>query len=541
MNTARSTSASGALACSIAAACCLASAAFALDDPSAFYDLWIRNGQVYDGTGAAPVAADVLVRNDRIARVGEVQHVEAARTIDAAGRIVAPGFIDLHSHGDPLTDGSFENFARQGITTVLLGQDGRTPGYSSEASKHLPLPEWMDRIDAAGLQTNVAALVGHGSLRRRAGTGVAELPTAGQTGRMHSLMREGLEAGAFGMSSGLEYVPGRFARTAELVALAAIVGDAGGVVMSHLRSEDSDQIAAALDELLAQGGRARVHVSHLKIVFPASADEGDRVISMLEAARARGIAVTADAYPYLAGYGDMSLLYPPWAKTRTQWDQALATRRPQLEDYLRQRIDRRGGPDAILLADAPYTNETLGELASELHKPVVDTVIDVLGFGGPSAAHFNMRKDVQDRFIAWQHTAFATDGGPSLHHPRSWGTYPKVLEEYVRKSETLGMADALRKMTGLPASIIGLPERGTIREGSYADLVIFSPQDVRSTATWSEPAQAPVGIDYVIVNGCIQVANGGMTANDCGRLLRDPDRMRAAGGKEGASASHRLH
>lgn len=508
------------------AAWCIVTVATAAENTSVPYDLWIKGGLVHDGKGGAPVKADVLVRGDRIVRIGPVENIKAARVIDATGLIVAPGFIDTHSHGDPLTNKSFSNFALQGVTTVVLGQDGNTPGYGGEeggegvSSGRQSLAAWMDAVEGTGLQTNVTALVGHGTLRSHAGVGVSAEPTAEQMELMQTILRAGLSAGAYGMSSGLEYVPGRYALREELVALADTVGRAGGIVMSHMRSEDSDKIAAAIDELIAQSRQARVHVSHLKIVFAKSAEEGDRVIDLLDAARARGIAITADVYPYLAGYGDLSLAYPPWAKTREEWDQALATDRPKLETYLRERIALRGGADAILLADAPYTNKTLAQVARELNKPVESVVIDVMGFGGPSAAHFIMREDVQDRLIAWEHAAISTDGGPGIHHPRSWGTYPKVLEEHVRERKLIAMEQAIRKMSGLPAAIVGLSERGQIKEGHYADIVIFAPDTVRSTATWSEPAQAPVGINHVIVNGCMQVADGRMTSNDCGRLLR---------------------
>ncbi|MGH8176642.1 MAG: N-acyl-D-amino-acid deacylase family protein [Steroidobacter sp.] len=503
-------------------------AATAADEPSEPYDLWIKGGLIHDGGGGAPVAGDVLVRGDQIVRVGPTAGVEARRVIDAAGRIVAPGFIDTHSHGDPLTDKSFENFALQGVTSVVLGQDGGTPGYSSEdgdsenapSSGRRSLAEWMTAVEKARLQTNIATLVGHGTLRLQAGVGVSAEPTDAQMEAMQTILREGLAAGAFGMSSGLEYVPGRYAQRSELVALADTVGRGDGVIMSHMRSEDSDKVVEALDELLAQSRASRVHVSHLKIVFAASAREGDRVLALLDAARKRGVIVTADAYPYLAGYGDLSLVYPPWAKTREEWNKAVATDRPRLEAYLRERIALRGGAEAILLAEPPYTNQTLAQVAAQLQRPVEAVVIDVMGFGGPSAAHFNMREDVQDGFIAWEHASICTDGGPSLHHPRSWGTYPKVLQEIVRERKVITMEHAIRKMSGLPATIVPLAKRGRIKAGYYADLVIFSPETVRSTATWEKPAQAPIGIDHVIVNGCVQVENSRMTSNDCGRLLR---------------------
>jgi N-acyl-D-amino-acid deacylase len=257
-------------------------------------------------------------------------------------------------------------------------------------------------------------------------------------------------------------------------------------------------------------------------VVAHEAQEGDRVLRLLESARDRGVGITADGYPYLAGYGDLSLVYPPWAKTRADWDRAVATNRAGLETYLRDRIALRGGAGAILFAQAPYTNMTLAQLAERSKLPPEKVVIDVIGFGGPSAAHFNMRQDVQDRFITWQYSSISTDGGPTLHHPRSWGTYPKILQEYVRERKLLTMEQAIRKMSGLPAEILGLRGRGELRAGYSADIVVFSPDTVRSKATWDEPAQAASGIDFVIVNGCVAAERGRMTAQRCGKLLRKP-------------------
>lgn len=492
------------------------------------YDLWIKGGLVYDGSGAAPRKADVLVKGDRIVHVGAVTKAAAARVIEATGKSVAPGFIDTHAHGDPLEDASFESFVRQGVTAVVLGQDGRTPGYASEHGTDEDAPplgrktlaQWMQAVEAVGSQTNIAAVVGHGTLRWQAGVGVEAEPTSEQLRKMQSILREGLQAGAYGMSSGLEYVPGRYAHREELVALAETVGAAGGVVMSHMRSEDSDSIADALNELVAQGRHSRVHASHLKIVFAQSAEEGDRVIDLLDAARARGVQITADVYPYLAGYGDLSLLYPPWAKTREEWNRVMSTDRARLETYLRDRIAKRGGAEAILLADPPYANQTLQALARQRKLPPEKVVIDVLGFGGPNAAHFIMRADVQDRLIAWDHAAISTDGGPWVRHPRSWGTYPKVLQEHVRERKLMTLSQAIRKMSSLPAEIVGLPRRGRVEAGYFADIVLFDPNTVRSNATWAEPAQAPSGIDHVIVNGCVQVENARLSAQHCGKVLR---------------------
>lgn len=508
--------------------CLAARCAAAADEQGGSYDLWIRGGLVVDGTGGSPRRVDVATRADRIVLIGDGTDIEAREVIDASGKVVAPGFIDTHAHGDPLEDGSFENFALQGVTTVILGQDGRTPGHASERGTDEDVPEsgrktldqWMKAVERVALQTNVASLVGHGTLRWQSGVGVSTDISHAQLNRMIASLRAGLSAGAYGMSSGLEYVPGRFARTEELVALADEVARVGGVVMSHMRSEDEDKIGAALDELIAQGRNARVHASHLKVVFAHSPQDGDRVLAQLNAARSRGVALTVDVYPYLAGYGDLSLLYPPWAKTREAWNQALKTDRGRLEEYLRERIALRGGAGAILLADAPYTNKTLAVVAAELKLAPEKVVIDVMGFGGPNAAHFIMRADVQERLIRWPYAAISTDGGPRIRHPRSWGTYPKVLQEYVRERQLMTLEQAVHKMTGLPAQIAGLRQRGRIAEGYHADIVVFDPKTVSSRATWDEPAQPPSGIDRVIVNGCVQVAAGRLTANHCGRLLR---------------------
>jgi len=507
-----------------------AAAAFAAEGPSEQHDLWIKGGTVIDGAGQAPRRADVVTRADRIVYVGPPKQFQARHVIDATGKVVAPGFIDTHAHGDPLEDGSFKNFALQGVTSVVLGQDGRTPGYASEHGTDEDIPpggrrtleQWLQAVARLPLQTNIASLVGHGTLRLQAGVGISPAVTPAQLQKMRGLLEQGLHAGAYGMSSGLEYVPGRFAGTEELEALAEVVGREGGVVMSHMRSEDEDKIGAAIDELIAQAGYGRVHVSHLKVVFARSPQDGDRVLAQLDGARARGVAITADIYPYLAGYGDLSLLYPPWAKTREAWEQALAKDRAKLEAYLRDRIELRGGAGAILLADAPYTDKTLAKVAAELKLPAEKVVIEVMGFGGPNAAHFIMRADVQDRLICWLYAAIGTDGGPWIRHPRSWGTYPKVLQEHVRERKLMTLEQAVHKMSGLPAQIAGFAERGRIADGYYADVVVFDPKTIRSEATWDHPDRPPVGIDEVIVNGCVQVAAGRLTANHCGRVLRRP-------------------
>jgi N-acyl-D-amino-acid deacylase len=507
-------------------------------------DLAIVGGTVVDGMGAAPRRADVLIRGDTIEYVGTAagQRVNARTTIDARGKYVSPGFIDTHAHGDPLTE-RFHNFLLQGVTTVVLGQDGASPqdrddgygkrvaldmwrranaGASDTGAGGVTLAQWMRSLDEHGADVNIAPLSGHGTNRTLAGVGTTPTPTEAGKQAMEEILRADLAGGAFGVSTGLEYVPGRYCGTGELVALARIVGEAGGVVMSHMRSEDDDKIAAAIDELLAQGEFARVNVSHLKIVFCKQAGQAQAVLEQMGRARRDCRRISADVYPYIAGYADLTLVYPPWAKQRAEWDDAARERRAELEECLFARVMKRNGPEAILISSGPYIGKTLAQVADELKLPFVKLIIDTFGFGGPDAAHRVMSQEVQDAFIVSPDVAISTDGGPSVRHPRSWGTYPKVLQDYVAGGSGLSLEQAVRKMSGLPTATLGLTDRGVLKAGAKADHVVFDIPNVVSRPTWTDPYQAPAGIDAVIVNGAIAARDGRASEGRFGRVLRRP-------------------
>ena len=505
------------------------------------HDLLIVNGTVVDGTGAPPRRADLLIDGDTIVRVGVLPRtLRVKRTIDAKGLTVTPGFIDNHAHGDALGPLSFENFLLQGETTVVLGQDGESPQdedhYGERVSladwraaagqpggaKPVTLAQWFTAVDRKGIEVNVAALSGHGTDRVLAGVGNAAEPTAVQSAAMAEIVRADMAAGAFGLSSGLEYVPGIYSRTPELVALADVVGREGGVVMSHLRSEDDDRIAGAIDELLAQGRTARVNVSHIKIVYGQNAGQARAVLAQLAAARARGIRVSADVYPYIAGHADLSLVYPPWAKSREDWNAAVRDRRAELEAYLVHHVNKRNGPEAILFTKGQYAGRTLKQVADTLGLPFQKVIIDVFGFPGPDAAHRVMTAAVQDVFVTAPDVSISTDGAPWMAHPRSWGTFAKVFEEYVVKTRRMTVELAVRKMTGLPAAELGLTDRGTLAVGKKADIVVLDLPNVHATATWEKPAQAPTGYRAVIVNGHVAAENGVRAAGLFGRALRRP-------------------
>jgi len=506
-------------------------------------DIAILGGMVVDGTGAKARRADVLVSGDRIAFVGRVdrKRLQAATVIDAAGRIVTPGFIDNHAHGNPLIARSFDNFLLQGVTTVVLGQDGVSPQAEGtdeadnltfadweKASRGEPvgikgpatLAQWMTAAAARGVDVNIAPLSGFGTNRALAGARTEDPITEAQMQSAETILKADLAAGAFGLSNGLEYVPDRYSTREELVRLARIVGEAGGVVMSHMRSEDSDRIAGAIDELLAQAGPARVHISHLKIVYAREAREADAVLDKIRAARARGVRISADVYPYYAGYADMGLVYPDWAKRRDQWDDAVRNRRAELEAALEARVMKRNGPEAILIASGPDAGKTLKEVADARGLPFVKVLIDVYGYGGPAAAHRVMLPEAQDRFIAAPDIAIGTDGGPWINHPRSWGSYPQVLQVFVRERKAIGLEAAIRKMSSLPAANLGLADRGVVAAGMKADLLVLDAARVVNNASWTRAAAPPSGYDAIIVNGRVAVRGGVRAPERFGRILR---------------------
>jgi N-acyl-D-aspartate/D-glutamate deacylase len=487
---------------------------------AADYDLLIRDATVVDGTGAPAYRASVLVKGDSIAAIQTQPRADAsaARVIDGRGRTLAPGFIDLHAHGDPLEQ-SFESFLAMGVTTVVLGQDGDSVQLES-ASGAQPFAEWVRAAEAAGVQANVAALSGHGSLRH-----LAQIPDSvrhlspEQADRLRAVLHADLQAGTFGMSTGLEYVPGIYSEPAEFIPLAREVGAAGGVIMSHMRSEDDDEINQSIDELVAQGAHARVHISHLKVVFGKGAERGRQLLAVIESKRRAGVDLTADAYPYTAGYTGIGILFPEWALPPADYNVVVASRRAELATYLEQRMTKRGGPDALLFGTRPYAGQTLAQAAAAAGKSYVDFLIE-LGPGGGSGAHFTMDEVTQDVLFGDPSVAISTDGSPGMRHPRSTGTYAKLFERYVREKKMLTVEQAVHKATGLPAHIMRFADRGTIKVGAKADLVLFDATRVRATSSYVDPFTLAEGFDVVIVNGQVAREEGKLQPGRYGRVLR---------------------
>lgn len=481
-------------------------------------DLLIENGQVVDGSGSAPRAADVVVVDDRIVFVGEAQFSEAAlgervkRRIDADGRVVAPGFIDLHSHGDPLETPEMENFLAMGVTTITLGQDGSSPDTPDLAA-------WLGEVEQKGIGTNLAMFVGHGTLRTLSGIGRSEVPEPEGMERMLAMLDETLGY-TFGMSQGLEYNPGLNAGREELEALAKVVGANDRMIMSHMRNEDDDQLEKSLAELLDQGRFARVHVAHLKSVFGKGTERAEEILGILAAARDQGVEITAEIYPYTASYTGISIVFPVWAKTAEQFAVAKEERREELATYLRDRVNRRNGPESTLLGTDPYTGKTLAELSFEMEMPFEDVLIDVIGPQGGSGAYFVMNDELQSRLLSDPLVGVCSDGSPTGFHPRGHGTFARIIEHYVMDKGTLTLPEAVQKMTSFAADVLGIGDRGLLQAGMKADIIVFDPAKVREHATYPQPFRKADGFDIVIVNGQVARERSVLADRLHGRVLQ---------------------
>ncbi|NUP12705.1 MAG: amidohydrolase family protein [Polyangiaceae bacterium] len=474
--------------------------------------LWVKGGTVVDGTGGPSRRADVIVQGDRIVFVGDVDpSVRAKRVIDATGNVVAPGFVDMHAHTDPL--GNVDHLLAQGVTTIVVGQDGRSP----EAR----IASYLEGVDDKNPRVNVAALVGHATVREDAGIGAKKNPSEKDLKAMAKLVRRAMDDGAFGMSTGLEYDPGGFATKDELAAVAKPVGDAGGIVMSHLRSEDDDKVEAALDELLDQceAAKARAHFSHMKVVLGKGEARGKAILDRLAAARAKGISVTGDVYPYTASYTTLAILFPEFARPPNSYKKAKRARHDDLLAYLKGRVEARNGPQATLFGKGKYAGKTLKDAAEKANKPFEEVLAD-LGPSGGSAAYFVMDEDVLKVFLADPFVSFGTDGSGSSSHPRGCGTFARIFSTYVGDAGPLKVESAVRKASSVAAETMGFEERGKLEKSYFADIVVFDPKRMKDNATFEHPVRKATGVKTVVVNGVVEWDDGKAIKGKGGRALR---------------------
>ena len=475
----------------------------------------ITNALVVDGTGSPPRRGAVRIRGDRIVEIGELASQPGETSLDANGLALAPGFIDTHSHHDR---GLFQQPATlaavsQGITTIVVGQDG---------GSRVPLRVFFDRLEESPAAVNVASYAGHNTLRRRVmGDDFRRGATEVEIQQMRELLREEMEAGALGLSTGLEYAIGIYSETSEVIELARVVAAFGGRYISHIRSEDRS-LWEAVDEAIRIGREARipVQISHMKLAMRSLWGKTDRLLNRLDEARAKGIEITADVYPYEYWQSTLKVLFP-----REDFDN-----REGAEFALREVAP----PEGLLIGrfdpDSSYVGKTVAEIAALRGSDAATTLMDLIaearaledetGRSVESVIATSMSAHDVARLMAWPHSNVCSDGSLSGRHPRGFGSFTRVLHRYTRDYGPLTLELAVRKMTSLAADHVGIPDRGVIRPGAYADLVLFDPERVADRATPQDPGLVSVGIEKVWVNGVEVFADGRVTGNYPGKVIR---------------------
>jgi len=534
-------------------------------EPPKPFDLLITNARIVDGTGGPSIAGSVAVRGGSIADVGAVAGA-ATRTIDAGGKVIAPGFIDAHSHSDYslLVDGNAESKIRQGVTTEVIGESESvaplSPGASAPTRGTGLQPTWTDftgyfaAIERSKISVNLMSYVGLGQVRRVVMDGEQRAPTAAELRNMMTIVADVMKQGAYGVSTGLIYPPNAYATLDELIALSKPAAAAGGLYASHLRY-DGDKLREGIEEAIAigEGARLPVHIFHLKVTGQKNFGRMKEAIALIEGAQKRGVEISADQYPYVASSTALTATFPPWVQAGGQAnmmerlkDRAMRAKiRKEIEDpnpTWENRYQSAGTWHNIQLASiSPRSNDAVSpnkkfegmrvdEAAKRAGKDPFDFVFDLVAeSGGVSCVYFII--DESDLKLAMQRpwVSIGSDGsalaasGPlrsGVPHPRSFGTFPRVLGKYVREEHVLSLEQAVRKMTGLTAAQLHFTDRGLIKTGLAADLVIFDPATVGDRATFTDPFQYPVGIDTVIVNGRVVLDKGRHTGERPGVVIR---------------------
>jgi len=500
------------------------------------YDLIIRNGLLYDGSGKAPVSQDIGIIDDKITTLGHLEDASANREIDANGLAVAPGFIDLHVHMNALLKvPQTESTIRQGVTTILGGPDGRGPW---------PLDAYLQKVDSSGIGVNAAYLVGHNTVRQNVMGLEERAPTPKELKAMQAQIRQAMKDGAFGISTGLKYIPGAFSDVEEVIALSKVAAEHGGFYTSHLREEGLGVIEAVGEAIrISEKANIPVVLTHHKVMGPAMWGGSKKTLAMVDSARALGLDIMMDQYPYTASQTSLSVLFPSWAMSGGGDTFQQKIDDPILKDSIKRGIiynivhNRTGGDlSRIQFAKVDWLPELEGKTlydwtqmrnmeASVEH--AAELVIEAQSKGGCTVIYHVMEQEDVDRIMLHPQTMIASDGqlaifGEGHPHPRWYGTYPRVLGYYVRERKLLSLEKAIQKMTQMPADRLGLSARGRIAEGAFADLVIFDAETIIDKATFEKPHQYPEGIYYVVVNGKLALDDGALTTERAGRALRGP-------------------
>jgi N-acyl-D-amino-acid deacylase len=485
-------------------------------------DYIIRNGKLIDGTGNQWQIKDVAIKNNKIAAIGTLTNWKGKKEIDAKGLIVSPGFIDVHAHieGGEVKNPLATNFIYDGVTSVITGNCG---GSTND------MKNYFDFIDSLGVSINIAALMGHNNIRKQVMGSANRHATALELQQMEAITDKAMKAGAVGMSTGLIYIPGTFAPTDEVVALAKVVAKNGGVYSSHIRNEE-DKVAEAIKEAIEIGRQAKipVEISHFKVNGQNNWGRSDEALALVENARKEGIEVTIDQYPYTASSTNLGILLPDWVLADGQ-DSILARLknadiRSKAKAHSINMIKKRGlkhfdyAVVANFKSDTSYNGKNFREINiirgnKDNAQEEAETIVQMIELGGAQMVYHGMGdKDVK-KIMAYPFNMAASDAGiavmgVSRPHPRAYGTNARVLGKYVREEKVMSLEEAIRRMTSLPANKFNFKERGIIKEGFFADIVVFDENEVIDMATFENPHQFSKGFKYVFVNGAITIDNG---------------------------------
>ena len=498
------------------------------------FDVLILNGTVYDGSLDDPAMMDVGIRNDEIVAVGSLTNKTASKVIDATGLAVAPGFIDLHAHLEPIFEiPDCESHIRQGVTTSLGGPDGRGP---------VPFGAYIDSLARVGVGMNVGFLVGHNTVRQRVMNLDNRAPTAEELDQMKILVSQAMDEGAFGISTGLKYLPGNFSKVDEIIALSKEAAIKGGIYTSHLRDEGLEVIASVKEAIaISEEADIPVVLTHHKVIGKPMWGKSNETLALVDAARKRGLDIRIDQYPYNASYTGISVLIPSWARAGGSDAFKNRLKNPTLRDSIKQGIvfnilNDRGGDDLdrVQFAKVKWMPELEGKTLKywctlKGLEPTTENgaelVIEAQLNGGASCIFHAMDETDVVTIMKHPQTMIASDGrlvklGDGHPHPRWYGTFPRVLGKYVREDKVLSLKEALHKMTLLPAKSMGLKDRGQIVEGTKADITIFNPKTILDQATFEDPHRYSVGIEYVLINGKLAVEQGLFNPIKSGKVLK---------------------
>lgn len=497
------------------------------------YDAIIKNGRVFDGGGNPWVYTDIAIKGDEIAKMGDLEDASAYRTIDASGYYVAPGFIDPHSH----TSGGLSSeelshaqpLLAQGVTSLITNPCGGGP---------VDLQDQKERLMEHGLGVNVGQLVPHGSIRREVIGGEDREATPEEIEEMQALVREAMDYGAYGLSTGLFYTPGIYAPTSEITELSKVVAEYGGVHQSHIRDESNYTIGvvSAVEEIIeiTEASGVTGIVTHIKALGPPVWGASEEITQKIGEAREKGLEIFTDQYPYDASATSLiAAIIPTWAREGGTGELRERLEDPELREEIaadtKENLARRGGADRLQFrrfsADPSIEGATLENVAQERNLDPIEAAFELIMEGSPSVVSFNMNEEDIARFMTQRWNMTSSDGGlvemgEGVPHPRNYGTFPRRIRKYVFEEELQGIEEAIRSMTSLTAKTFGIFDRGMLRPGLKADIVVFDPDNLRDRATYTEPHQLSEGMVYVFVNGTMAIDEGEFTDDLAGRVLR---------------------